>query len=145
MITWLKLYAGVPEYVKYSSADIDLLVGWFHGFDECAPQERDQFIQWLHKLPLGVIHDVPEHPGYRIVRVCYADEKLSSQSVDEHLASLAPQLLAALRDLSFAAACRENTMGDPCNLIAAKDAVTQAIQQARGVIDQATNRSQEIS
>lgn len=43
-------------------------------------------------------------------------------------------LLAAFDRLSFAAECRDNTMGDPCRLIEVKAELAAANQQARTVI-----------
>lgn len=44
------------------------------------------------------------------------------------------QLLSALRRLSFAAASRENSMGDVCSLLAAKAELADAAKNADAVI-----------
>ena len=62
-------------------------------------------------------------------------------AIDEHDARLiaaAPDLLAALERLSFAAECRDNTMGDACRLIEVKAELASANQQARAAIAKAT-------
>jgi len=51
------------------------------------------------------------------------------------LIAAAPELLEALDRLAFAALARDATMGDPCNLIAARDELCAA---ARVVIAKAT-------
>lgn len=48
------------------------------------------------------------------------------------------ELLAALQRLSFAAMSRDNTMGDPSALLAAKAELHAANQQARAAIAKAT-------
>lgn len=45
------------------------------------------------------------------------------------------QLLDACRRLVFAAAARDNHMGDPCGLIAAKDELAAAAKHAREVME----------
>lgn len=50
------------------------------------------------------------------------------------LTAAGPQLLAALKRLSFAAACRDNTQGDPCRLIQAQSELLQANQEAIAAI-----------
>lgn len=54
------------------------------------------------------------------------------------LIAAAPDLLAALERLSFAAECRDNTMGDACRLIEVKAELASANQQARAAIAKAT-------
>ena len=64
-------------------------------------------------------------------------------AIDEHDARLiaaAPDLLAALERLSFAAECRDNTMGDACRLIEVKAELASANQQARAAIAKATSQ-----
>ena len=48
------------------------------------------------------------------------------------------ELLTALERLSFAAACRDNTMGDPCRLIEVTGELNAAAEEARAVIAEAT-------
>lgn len=47
------------------------------------------------------------------------------------------ELLAALKRLSLAASCRENTMGDPCRLFEVKAELAAANQQAIATIEKA--------
>lgn len=54
------------------------------------------------------------------------------------LMAASPQMLAALRRLAFAAASRENTMGDPCTLIDCQRELREATEQAREAIAKAT-------
>lgn len=51
------------------------------------------------------------------------------------------ELLKALERLSFAAARRDTTMGDPCNLIAVKEELAAANRQAMAAIAKATGRA----
>ena len=57
------------------------------------------------------------------------------------IAAAAPELLEALRRLTFAAACRENTMGDPCRLIECQGELRAATKAARDVIAKAENEA----
>lgn len=59
----------------------------------------------------------------------------------EHNARLmaaAPEMLAALERLEFAALCRDSTMGDPCRLLEAKAELSAAASEARAIIKRAT-------
>lgn len=55
------------------------------------------------------------------------------------LIAAAPDLLAALSRLEFAAQCRENTLGDQLRLVSVKAELVAAAEQARAVIAKATN------
>lgn len=57
---------------------------------------------------------------------------------DALLVAAAPELLAALRRLSFAAMARDNTMGDQCALFAAQAELRDANKQAMQEIAKAT-------
>ena len=59
------------------------------------------------------------------------------------LAAAAPDLLASLERLSFAAECRDNTMGDACRLFEVKAELAAANRQAIAAINKA--KSSEIS
>ena len=61
---------------------------------------------------------------------------------DLTLIAAAPDLLAALERLTFAADCRESTMGDPCGLLAAKAELSAAAKAARVAIAAARNGGQ---
>lgn len=54
------------------------------------------------------------------------------------LIAAAPDLMEAIVRLEFAAQCRDNTMGDPCRLIAVKAELAAAAAQARAAIAKAT-------
>jgi hypothetical protein len=54
------------------------------------------------------------------------------------LISSAPDLLKSLQDLADAAQARENTMGDPCALLAAQANLRDATRRARAAIAKAT-------
>ncbi len=61
-------------------------------------------------------------------------------AANARLIAAAPDLLAALERLSFAAECRDNTMGDACRLIEVKAELASANQQARAAIAKATGQ-----
>lgn len=54
------------------------------------------------------------------------------------LIAAAPELLEALKRLTFAAECRDNTSGDPIRLIQVKSELIAASDQAREAIEKAT-------
>lgn len=54
------------------------------------------------------------------------------------LFAAAPEILAALNRITFAAMSRENIMGDPCSLINAKAKLQDAIRLANEAIAKAT-------
>jgi len=56
------------------------------------------------------------------------------QLANAHLFAAAPELRKALERLSFAAECRDNTMGDPVRLIAVKAELADAAKQARAAL-----------
>ena len=65
-----------------------------------------------------------------------ADPELIEQTAAElrHLQALNQELLASLSRLSFAAMCRDNTLGDPCRLIEVKAELQAANKQASDLI-----------
>lgn len=65
------------------------------------------------------------------------------EQANASLISSAPDILAALERLSFAAECRDNTMGDPCRLIEVKAELAAANRQAIAAITKA--KCSEIS
>ena len=71
MDCWLILQPGVSEHAYYRSDDesnVEFLVDWGFEWDDREPAVEAAFLAWLKALPLGVINDVPNRPGYRIVR-----------------------------------------------------------------------------
>lgn len=54
------------------------------------------------------------------------------------LLAAAPELLGALRRLSFAAFCRDNVMGDPCRLLQVQAELREARTAADTIIAKAT-------
>ena len=71
------------------------------------------------------------------------DAALDEASLRDHTtaAQQRDELLAALRRLSFAALCRDSTMGDPCRLIEVKAELAAAAKAADAAIAKATNHA----
>ena len=72
--------------------------------------------------------------GAGIVAECYG----VNSAYNARLIAAAPDLMEAIVRLEFAAQCRDNTMGDPCRLIAVKAELAAAAAQARAAIAKAT-------
>jgi len=76
----------------------------------------------------------------QVVAVTIAPDgaSLEEQRANAQLIAAAPDLLDALNRLSFAAECRDNTMGDACRLIEVKAELAAAKEQAIAAIAKAT-------
>ena len=93
---------------------------------------KDQMVKTM-AAPIGS-HDFYKNKCEMMsAYLSYIEEQISRP-----LIAAAPDLLAALERLSFAAECRDNTMGDACRLIEVKAELASANQQARAAIAKAT-------
>jgi hypothetical protein len=77
------------------------------------------------------------HQGRPILGVVFYDPDESAKHKVGYQAAAAPDLLRALKRLSFAAMCRDNTMGDPCRLLEVKAELAAANVQAEEAIARA--------
>lgn len=64
---------------------------------------------------------------------------LAERKANSRLIAAAPDLLAALDRLTFAAECRDNTAGDAARLIQVKAELRSAAEQARAAIAKVTD------
>ena len=100
---------------------------------------------YVEKDGLQIAHGLTEEDARRIVACVNAcagiptdvleDESILKADADlriqrEELEKQRDELLAALERLSFAAMCRDSTMGDPCRLIEVRAELAAANKQA---------------
>jgi|GEM_PF-2873767 len=92
-----------------------------------------------HHATTGVVHD---SNGNSIGSWCIEDggDKMAANA---RLIAAAPDLLTALDRLARAAACRENTMGDPIRLLDAQAELRAATAHARAAIAKAEGEDPE--
>lgn len=91
-------------------------------------------------------HGIRDRGGYiahtnNVQRYEGQDERyvreVAQRKADKLLIAAAPDLLAALERLSFAALCRDSTTGDQCRLIEVKAELAAANEQACAAIAKA--------
>lgn len=89
--------------------------------------QRDEFSRRIDNI-IGLAH--ARWPN--VVTLENAWDKMAGSRMDAEMQR--DKLLAALKRLSFAAMCRDNTMGDPCRLIEVKAELLAANAQAIAAI-----------
>lgn len=77
------------------------------------------------------------HTSRAKIRICEVVRSPDAMA-NARLIAAAPEMLEALRRLTFAAANRDNTMGDPCRLLECKAELEAAGREARAAISKAT-------
>jgi hypothetical protein len=86
---------------------------------------------WRRRSIPGHIFEISNASGEIVLRIRGG---MMPTLPDARLLSAAPDMLRALDTLARAAASRENTMGDPIDLLNAKAELRAAIEDARNVI-----------